>query len=341
MKIIAVFVVFTIVILGSSFLPLEHYSPTLFKGFGGNLIAEIIGGLLFLVLAFYVERATKKKIDHIADVTRKSEETLRKREKELRREQLYNYFLDILKRHSYYSIRLPKLCKDGDLGLEYRIEPCRDNDGEPIKRESENFTWHLIRVTNYACASVIGKEQVDKYKDSPIRLGEHYYCEFADASWRLSRNGLEWEEFYPSGKVGPCESIESANCLMGCGGEPKDMDCVCSLYLDDKGDPVENGGCTPYKIYRNNDAELFLQVHDAPLKQLYYRKLPDRDDIEPHLVIEQFSGYLPDDEGFKRRIIESLNAEGIEIPVKVEFYSRLPKYEQEILQQQAIAGSSS
>lgn len=74
------------------------------NGFGGNLITSIITGLLFVLLALYLDAQTEEKIDHIRDVTVKSETALAERERILRAERLIRRFEEFLRRELW----LPK-----------------------------------------------------------------------------------------------------------------------------------------------------------------------------------------------------------------------------------------
>ncbi len=304
----------------------KNIFPILFDGFWGNVTAGIFTSIAILLLALAADQKTNAKIDRIVDVTKESERMLSQRERMLMRELVYNGFIEFLKKGNSYCVRFKNLKRKDGWGLEYEILPCHDEDGTPKQRKSENFNWYVIKVVGYAYPNGMERDDLIEHEKSPIKLDEHYYCEFSDDSWRMSTDGFHWHEFHLSGRVGPCESVESANCFMGFDKEPDGMEKICTLYLDDNGDPVSEGGCTPYTVYRADKGALFLKIYDSPLKSLYVRKIIDRGG-EESLVIENIAGYLPDEEKLKKQIAEKLEKENVNIPVRKVHTFMLDNYE--------------
>jgi hypothetical protein len=268
----------------------------LVDGYGGNLSSEIVGGLLFLLLALFLDAQTEEKIDNIRDVTSKSEALLSERERLLRNERTIRQFEEFLRRESYHDVRLTDLSPKP--GLEYTIIPVRDPvTGEPRRRETEMDTKYLVKVQGPAHWEVMDAEERKKYETSPIRNGEYYFCHFFNDSWHLGSDSVlpEPHRFYLSGKVGPGEWGESANAFMRTFDDPfKNLEKVAHLLLALDGTTMKGraGGCDQYDIYRDSEGGLFLRIHDSPPKKLYYTNPPNSfDDNGWFLVIADVMGH--------------------------------------------------
>src|SRR3989338_6123626 len=225
----------------------------------------------------------------------KSTSILEQNERRLKMEWRIKQFENFMTSEGYHNIRFPELKSNiNGLGLEYTIEPIRDSEGRPHKKISEMYEYYLIRVRPLRWNDFLDIDSIKQYEDSPICEGEPYYCQFMDGEWHMSRESFgDWHRFYMSCKTGMCESGQSANHFMGHSQEPTDMEKVCELYITDEGtELIGGGGCTVYRIFKDSKGNLFVQVHDSPLKKLYLTN--ERNDWTTDkwfLVIESIRGY--------------------------------------------------
>lgn len=311
-------------------LPESSFFYPFFNDYGGNITAEILGGFLFLFLAFYINAMSEAKIDEIVDVTRKNESILANREKLLDRERSIDRFEQFLKRESYHNVRFPDLKLDSDqdaLGLEYKIEPIRDSKtGEPISKVTEMETLYIVKVIGPAYEKHLEEDELKKYEMSPMRDNEYYFCQFFDGSWQMSQKDVtdKWHKFYLSSKVGPVQWGADANEFISASEKARDdYTILATLHLKDDGTPlIGSGGCTSYKIYQDDKGNLYLRIHKSPLKRMYCTNTePIIGDEGWSFHIEHMRGcaYGKKLENIKTAILDKLQALHIE-PQKVPWH---------------------
>lgn len=312
-------------LVGVIFLLPEHpedfpkYVRPLVDGYGGNLSAEIVGSLVFLLLAFYLDAEVEEKIDHIRDVTAKSEEILSRREQLLRNERAIAAFENFVRRETYHDVRFPDLqCEGAPLGLQYTIEPVRDpRTGEPASFETETSSAYVVKVRGPAYEEFLKDADRAAYAKSPIRENEFYFCRFFNEDWHMGTDfgGFDCPyRFYLSGKVGPAMSVPSANEFAGSIlPDPfAEMRKLVSLPIAADGRVLQGeGGFTAHDIYAGPRGELFLGVHRAPPKRIHlYGDASSSGSWE--LEIENLRGYGDERriENLKNAILDALKRDG-------------------------------
>jgi hypothetical protein len=287
-------------------------------------MAGIVGSLLFLLLTSYLDARSGEQINRIVDATVESQEILSRRERQIDNERTILRFEEFLRRETYHSVRFPTIKPSPDsLGLEYVIEPVRDESGQPRKHETEMETLWVVKVVGPAYWEVLTPEQRCEYDPSPIREGSYYFCQFFNDSWHMSR-GTAMDEpylFYLSSKVGPCTNGESANAFMARFGDPfKGLQKRVSLDLDYRdGTPLKGaGGVDAYDIYEGDTGTLFVGVGGSPPKRLYVTNSKRSYDASEwdELMIEGIRGHASGKKlaNIKKAIIERLLQLKIEIP---------------------------
>ncbi|MGB8931730.1 MAG: hypothetical protein WCC48_10835 [Anaeromyxobacteraceae bacterium] len=292
----AAFVVVLTAIFVLAKFPNSHpWFRPLVDGYGGNLTAELVGGLLFLLLAFYLDAQTEANIAHIREVTQRSEEILAERERLLQQEKTIRQFEEFLRRESYHNVRFPELGPPP--GLEYIVEPVRDSGtGEPRKYETEMATSYVVKIRGPAHWEVLSEAKRKPFEESPIRWGEYYFCQFFNDSWHMATSSLVFDghPFYMSGKSGPVEYGESANSFVSSFDDSyRGLEKVAHLVLDLDGLPMTgSGGCETYDIFTNAEGELFLQAHDSPPKRVFLTNSRGSvDDNSWYLEVADISGH--------------------------------------------------
>lgn len=300
------------------------WAKPLIDGLGGNVTAGIVGSLLFLLLTFYLDARSGEQIDRIAKATVASEEILRERERQMESEQDILRFEEFLRKESYHNVCFPNIKPNPDsVGLEYRIEPVRDEKGHPRKYETEMETLWVIRVVEPAHWDVLNPKQRAEYDSSPIREGEFYFCRFFSGSWHLSRGVVmgDPEPFYLSTKTGPAYWAENANAFMSRFEDRfKELTRVTEILVDveDGTTNLRSAGADVYTIYKDERGSLFVGAGDSPPKSLYWTNTSRSYDASEwdELMIEGIRGHASGAKltNIKKAIIDRLALHQIEIP---------------------------
>ena len=303
------------------------FAKPFIDGFGGNLTSGIVGGLIFLPLAFFLEAQNEQNIEFVA-------ETTRKRNREIESERKILHFEEFMNRQGYHNVRYPDLKENEFFGLEYLIRPVRDQQtGEPRKKVSEMESMFLVKVERPAHLEVSKSERKLIYETSPIRDDEFYYCRFFNDDWHMTTGDGDdpWYRFYLSSKVGPVEyGITANDFVSGVNETLKDMKLITTLHLIDDGTPlVGAGGCTPYEIYQHIDGNIYLRIWKSLPKKVYYTNPKNTfGEKDWELIIDSTRGYAHGTklENVIIAVKDALNRFKLEAK-KIEWYN-LPDYKQ-------------
>ncbi len=334
---------------------LPSWTKNLTDGFGGNVTSEILGGLLFLLLAFYVDAtmeqniedirevatatkekseqiqelaaATKQNSEEIREVATKSEQRLAERERILEDERAIFQFEQFMRKESYHDVVFPDLGPTRGLwGLEYTIEPVRDaKTGEPRKYQSEMTEAYIVRIRGPAHWEVMEPEDRKAYEDSPIRDAEYYFCQFYDRSWHMATGAIAPAyKFRLSGKTGPLEHGVSANEFMERFDDPfKGMNKIATILLNPDGTVFEGvGGCDACEIYTNSGGAPFLRVGRSLPKKMYFTNPANTyDDSQWFFTVENMRGYAHGQtlENMKKAVLDRLAILKVK-PPKIPWY---------------------
>ncbi|GAO01952.1 hypothetical protein [Anaeromyxobacter sp. PSR-1] len=167
-------------------------------GMRGNLIGEVAGGVIFLLVGFHFGRKVEDTI-------------LRRAEMDHHLERM-NRFITFLESEGHYDVIFPSLAtKREPYGLIYRVEPVRLG-GKALKRTTEIETSYLLMVARPAYEEILSPEQLADYERSPITIGRRYFCRFFNGAWHmgLSTYPGDWHEFHMFGKQGEFEDSVTA-----------------------------------------------------------------------------------------------------------------------------------
>ncbi|ACL64644.1 hypothetical protein A2cp1_1300 [Anaeromyxobacter dehalogenans 2CP-1] len=185
-----------VLLIGSIAFVWFHEEPLV--GMRGNLIAEILGGVVFLLLALHFGRRVEGIILRRAQIDEERE--------------LMDRFIRFLEHEGHYEVSFPGLATEAQpWGLVYRLEPVR-HEGRAVKRETELETAYLVMVARSACdEDVLEPERAADYERSPIKIGRRYFCRFFNGHWHMSPEtlGRKWQ-FHLFGKHGGIEHSISA-----------------------------------------------------------------------------------------------------------------------------------
>jgi hypothetical protein len=301
-------------------------SASLLEGFSGNLLGEILGGFLFLLLALHLDSHTDRKIDEIQRASIENERILKQRQELLDIERKIQQFDQFMATESYHNIRFPDLKPTpDDLGLEYTIEPVRDTDGKPKRLVREMSNYYVVRLRFIRDdEDDMNPERLAKYENSPIRENEYCFCAFFNGEWHLGQDSFPMHKFYLSSKIGPVENGISPNQFMGLGEDPTDMQLVTSIMMKQDGTELRGaGGCTPYKIFKDGANNLFLKIHDSSLKRIYFRNPRNSyGEDNYYFHVEGMRGYAAG-ENLTRTLATiqgKLTARGVEVP-RIPWYN--------------------
>ncbi len=309
--------------------PFKNYP--LFRGFGGNLTSGVIGGILFLFLALFLDAQTEEKIDHIKDVTTKSEKIISEREQKIQEERDILHFDNFMKNESYHNITLPDLN-----GISYAIKPVRDaQTREPIMRTSEMGSSYIILVEHPAYLTVMSPVDLLEYDSSPIKDNCYYFCQFYNGSWHLSESNIgdRGYKFYLSSKGGHIEYGHAANEFMANRIDPfAGMLRKESFVLREDSGLIltETGvGGVPAELYQDQHGKVFLKISTSLPKEIYFTNYQEEyGDTFPIFVIDDMRGYASGVklENIKRFIAERCQALSLS-PRKIRWYE-LPEEKQ-------------
>jgi hypothetical protein len=164
-----------------------------FIGMRGNLLGEVVGGVVFLLLTLHLGRKVEGIIIRRARLDEQRE--------------IMQRFIEFLESEAHYNVCFPALAtKNQPHGLIYRLEPAR-HLGKAAKRETEIYTLYVVRVARPAYEDVLTPEQLADYERSPIRKGGLYFCDFFNGEWHMgpSTSRREWLELQLFGKQGEME----------------------------------------------------------------------------------------------------------------------------------------
>jgi hypothetical protein len=319
---LVLFAVLFAVGFAGSFAHLPEGIRAYLDGFGGSLISSGIVALSFFLLALFFDKLLENKVDRIQQVSANSEQILYERERLLEVERNILRFEQFLKKESYHEVRFPDITTAHErLGLLYRIEPVRDSEtGDPRVYRTEMREFYVIKVRGPAYYELMSCDRQAEYADSPIRSNEYYFCAFGDDSWRMGTEASYLPyRFYLSGKVGPVESVISANQFMARFQDPiGKRKKVAEFLLQSDGKrmsrmPGSSGSI--HEIYTDEKGELFLRIHDSQLKRIYYKigVLSGRSEKQT-LEIDDILGFAHGKQldNIKRIILEELKLLGLE-----------------------------
>ena len=166
--------------------------PSLLSGFRGNLVGEILGGVVFLLFGVHLGR----KVERIIVERAEHEDRMRRMDR----------FIRFLEQERHYNVCFPELHSDvHPTGLVYRLEPVRPR-GTALKRETEIDTSYVVRVVGPAYQEALEPEQLAEYERSQIKPGL-YFCRFYNGEWHMGTRsfGRDWLEFHLYGKQGEME----------------------------------------------------------------------------------------------------------------------------------------
>lgn len=275
----------------------EWISP-LIQGFGGNITAGIIQGLLFVFLALYLDAQTEEKICQIHAATTRSEEILKEREELLEKERTIDRFESFLREESCHNVTFPSLKTEANpLGLTYTIVPCRDQNGMPLQHVTEMVKLSVIKLRGPAHWNVLSDIEKQDYLSTPFKEGEYYFCRYFNSSWHMMcGTGMDKAyPFYLSSKLGQIEYGESANNFMRqFNSELENKDVIKTFYLLPSckrySPPAEESVCK-HTIYKDRTSgKLFWQIDDSVLKSLNFSNdNVEIDNIKGYLTLEQLT----------------------------------------------------
>lgn len=79
--------------------------------------------------------------------------------------------------------------------------------------------------------------------------------------WHMSADGSNWQEFYLSGKVGPCEYGMSANEFLGSDADPAGMQKIIQIPIIEDGTELSASGtgAVIYTRYFRTNLESFFK----------------------------------------------------------------------------------
>jgi hypothetical protein len=292
------------------------FAMHIMTGFPGNLTAGLIGGLLFLVLAFYINADTEEKISNIFSSSEQFDERYKI-------EQKLAQFKEFMAAGDHYNVRFPQLKEKADdvFGLEYKIWACRDESNQPKVKKTQFNDLYVVRVEGPACEEVLSKELLEIYKRAPIKENCFYFCRFYNGDWHMgpeSSGAREWFEFYMSSKLGDVEHGESANRFMAVSDDPEGYERLAKFHLTDKGKewtPRDSAGVFKFDLFADPSKNLFLKIDDSQLKKVYYKN-SQRNLEEWTLEIDDMGGYFfgPPLANLKGVVVTKVGALGLQIP---------------------------
>jgi hypothetical protein len=224
-----------------------------------------------------------------------------------------------MRNESHHDVRLPEFATDRHpLGLEYTIRPVRDEQGEPLRDKGEMRDRWLVEVVGPAHERFQSKADLKAYESSPIRDGEHYYCEFLNDNWHLTDGWESRHHFYLSGKVGPVEHLEPPNAFVEryLGKLRPPLKELFSVVLSTKGKRLTGGGGgNMFQALGEPGGGLVLRINNSPPKEMYTIN-SQGNEANWRFVIEKLRGHgeATVRANIRRSILAELNRRRIEIP---------------------------
>lgn len=272
--------------------------PAWMQGFKGNLFGEILGGVAFVILGLHLGQRLDKLVEKDIE-DRKHAERVR------RLEEQFDHFL---RYEAWHDARFPSLVTPAHpIGLDYTIEPVRDESGEPRVHRTEMHTSYLVRVREPAQRAFSDALHLADYEAAPIHCGEYYLARFYNGSWHMGQSsvGDDWLPCYLSGKLGHAEFGFYANSLLdGLLAAPPNSKIIKQTILDEHG--RESNGGWQVSVYRADDGRVWVQpCRTAPPKPVYIEVDVLNDTKRP--VFEDFEGYFPGEA--RERLFELIERE--------------------------------
>lgn len=293
-----------------------------------DLITDLLVGLIFLFITSHLDKKLENEVKKIKKLTIKSENVLSRREKELETEKSWQQFIHFVETDTHYNIRIPEVkTLTHPIGLEYTVIPIRDDKtNKPILYENSMEKLHIIKILEpanweYLLSDKKYAKHIIDYQNSPIKVGEYYFCKFINNKWNLSFDNMKFYEFYFSSKMGEVHRIISASEYMGKYiNETLNKKEISSFYLDIETENTGKG-FSHFKIFLDtNSNRVYLKIDGSCLKQLYYRTLQSSDD-KYELVIENIMGYTHGEklEILKHKIENELKLHQINLPKLLDY----------------------
>ena len=131
-----------------------------------------------------------------------------------------------------------------------------------------------------------------RYENSPIRVGEYYYCSFYNQEWHLCDDdtGSTGYSFLPYGKVFPVRTASDANTKIGGEKAQGEGDLVCEKIVGSDGKVGSSG--SSLNVFKKGD-EVFVKIGSSLPKRCYLRN--EAHSFEPchwFIEVEMLYGYF-------------------------------------------------
>ncbi len=212
--------------------------------------------------------------------------------------------------------------------LRYKIEVVKDEINIPKKKRVLYSNFYIIKILAPASSEYLTEEDLQKYKNSPIKEGEYYGCKFdqMQCSWILSQRltiGSKEKDgffkFYPFGSISEFEVIQSANEIMGYNQNeyPDSEYTLINQFIVD-----ETGSF--FRLFKKEN-QVFFTIHDSPLKEIYILKTWIRAQSKYFLVFENLRGYIKNKnfvENLKNTVLKIIESDKLLKPMDISSYRK-------------------
>ena len=281
-------------------------------GFNGNLTSGVLVSILFLLIALHTDAQTESKIERIRNIV-ETEDYRRENDRKIAE------FERFLKEDPYYDVRFPNLTPGTQtLGLCYKIEPVRDQNGKPVKRMMPFDSYYVVRVVGPAHEEVMSEDTLLDYEMSSICDDEYYYCRFFNGDWHMGMTDGMMHRFYLSGWVSPVMHGQTANDFMKASALPEGFQVFQRFYVLISGEEqTGTGGCDQWELVKDSSGHPYVRSYDSRPKRVYKTTEEITFNSKTYFtVIENIRGHFGGDalQNFERLVEKKCAEHGVTIP---------------------------
>lgn len=284
-----------------------------FEGNAGNILSEILGGVVFLLVGIHLQGTTENKIDLLYERLKRDQD-----------KENYQRMIDFLESGDTYDFFTPDINTANGSYYVYSLKGILGPDGKPIFYNHEFFPQHIISVYDIAHRSVLKEEDLNEYIYGPLRVGEAYYVRHSASGWYVEDSMGKHIRIQWFGKNGGVFSRPTANQLVkpSLGVSLNDLKPFSSFLYSPDGEESNQGNFCELYVTPEGNNYLVLSRDGTPRRVIATTATDDFTGEELYLKIEKVEGFFSSKlalDNFKNLVNEKCQENGVKIK-EVSFY---------------------